>query len=178
MFVNRLSIFDFHFSLWRSTLKIDFWFCVLTFGGRCRPPKFQKKRRERYLPLKKLKLPWAKWNCREQVEIAVRKLKLPWHFRATVRSTITAWYKTRWNLLKNCALCPKNSLFLLHLFWEVSLLKFISHRIIFLKVTASIAHIKIILKSAFSMQIIKLSINDSYMKFTRCKIEHNCAYPH
>ena len=171
MFVNRLSIFYFHFSLWRSTLKIDFWFCVLTFGGRCRPPKFKKKRRERYLPLKN-------WNYREQSEIAVNKLKLPWHFWATVRSTITAWYKTRWNLLKNCTLCPKNSLFLLHLFWEVSLLKFISYRIIFLKVTASIAHIKIILKSAFSMQIIKLSINDSYMKFTRFKIEHNCVYPH
>ena len=28
------------------------------------------------------------------------------------------------------------------------------------------------------MQIIKLSINDSYMKFTRFKIEHNCVYPH
>ena len=39
------------------------------------------------------------------------------------------------------------------------------------------AHIKIILKSASSMHIIKLSISDSYMKFTRCKIEHNCVYP-
>ena len=34
--------------------------------------------------LAKLKLPWANWNCREQIEIAVSKLKLPWHFWATV----------------------------------------------------------------------------------------------
>ena len=105
----RESIFDFHFSLWRSTLNIDFWFCVLTFGGHCRPPKLtggerSEKCRERYLPLKnwncreqseiavnKLKLPWLNWNCREQIEIAVNKLKLPWvklklpwHFWATV----------------------------------------------------------------------------------------------
>ena len=33
--VVRKSTFDcdFHFSLWRSTLTIQFWFCVLTFGA-------------------------------------------------------------------------------------------------------------------------------------------------
>ena len=84
----RESTFDFwfHFSLWRSTLNIDFWFCVLTFGGHCRPPKLSEVDRwwaKRKMPwalfaVKKLKLPWVNWNCREQIEIAVSKLKLPW----------------------------------------------------------------------------------------------------
>ena len=71
MFVNRFSIFDFHFSLWRSTLNIDFWFCVLTWWAKRKMPWA-------LFAVKKLKLPWPNWNCSEQVEIAGSKLKLPW----------------------------------------------------------------------------------------------------
>ena len=76
MFVNRLLICDFHFSFRRSTLNIDFWFCVLTFSGHCRPPKLTGGERSEK----------CHECCRERIEIAVSKLKLPWTIWAPLGS--------------------------------------------------------------------------------------------
>ena len=81
----RESTFDFWFSLF--TLKIDFEdrLLILRFDfwwplSTAEVDRWWAKRKTPWalFAVKKLKLPWAKWNCREQVEIAVRKLKLPW----------------------------------------------------------------------------------------------------
>ena len=62
-FVNRLLICDFHFSLWRSTLNIDFLFCVLTFGAwplsAAVADRWRAKRKCRERCRAK------NWNCRE-----------------------------------------------------------------------------------------------------------------
>ena len=81
----RESTFDFWFSLF--TLKIDFKdrLLILRFDfwwplSTAEVDVWWAKRKMPWalFAVKKLKLPWGKWNCREQVEIAVSKLKLPW----------------------------------------------------------------------------------------------------
>ena len=105
----RKSTFDcdFHFSLWRSTLTIHFWFCALSAidfvsVGRRSWQMLREAKNAVSVAVKKLKLPWVKLrNCHEYIEIAVSKieiavskieiavsklklpwvkLKLPWHF--------------------------------------------------------------------------------------------------
>ena len=80
----RKSTFDcdFHFSLWRSTLTIHFWFCVLSaidfvsVGSRSWQVVREAKNAVS-VAVKKLKLPWVKLrNCREYIEIAVSKIEI------------------------------------------------------------------------------------------------------
>ena len=67
--------FWFHFSLWRSTLTIHFWFCVLTFGAwplsaAIADRLVREAKNAVSVVVKKLKLPWVKLqNCRKQIEI-------------------------------------------------------------------------------------------------------------
>ena len=98
---SGLLICDFYFSLWRSTLNIPFWFCVLTFGAwplsvavadrwwEKRKMPWALRCREKIeialskieiavikIAMSKLKLPWTNWNCSEQIEIAVSKIEI------------------------------------------------------------------------------------------------------
>ena len=87
----RKSTFDLRFSLFSLKmdfkyplliLPFDFW-CVATVGRRSwqvvREAKNAVSVEKIEIALSKIaKLPWANWNRREQIEIAVNKLKLPW----------------------------------------------------------------------------------------------------
>ena len=80
----RKSTFDcdFHFSLWRSTLTIHFWFCVLSAidfvsVGRRSWQVVREAKNAVSVAVRKLKLPWVKLrNCREYIEIAVSKIEI------------------------------------------------------------------------------------------------------
>ena len=80
----RKSTFDcdFHFSLWRSTLTIHFWFCVLSAidfvsVGRRSWQVVREAKNAVSVAVKKLKLPWVKLrNFREYIEIAVSKIEI------------------------------------------------------------------------------------------------------